>query len=163
MLLVAMLVATGTTTNANEGGRADTFHFVHQPLAGDGTITARVITQQNTGPLARAGIMIKANTEQGSPYAAIAITPGHGVLMQADFEPDIAGRATAAPVWLRLTRTGASITGYESTDGATWSVVGRATIADLPPTAQAGLFVTSPSTALRVVREGGNTVIGPRL
>ena len=36
------------TTNVNEGTplRADTFHFVHQPLAGDGSVTAHVLTQQ---------------------------------------------------------------------------------------------------------------------
>jgi ABC-type transport system involved in multi-copper enzyme maturation permease subunit len=163
MLLISMLGAAGSTTDVNQGGpvRADTFHFVHQPLAGDGTITARVVSQQRTGPLARAGIMIKSSTEQGSPYATIAITPEHGVLMQADFGPDIAGTATAPPVWLRLARSGSSVTGYESADGVTWSEVGRATLAGLPPTVQAGLFVTSPSTALRIVRQGGNTETSP--
>jgi ABC-type transport system involved in multi-copper enzyme maturation permease subunit len=163
MVLISMLAVTGSTTTANQGGPliADTFHFVHQPLDGDGSITARVITQQRTGPAARAGIMIKSDTEQRSPYASIAITPERGVLMQADFAPDVAGSVTTTPVWLRLTRAGSSVTAYESTDGATWSEVGRASVADLSRTAEVGLFVTSPSTALRIVREGGNTSSEP--
>lgn len=163
MLLISMLGATGSTTNVNAGGplHADSFHFVHRPLAGDGSITARVVTQQRTGPLARAGVMIRSSPTQGSPYAAIAITPKHGVLMQVDFGPDIAGTAGGPPVWLRLARSGASITGYESADGVTWREVGRATLAGLAPTAQVGLFVTSPSTALRIVRQGGNTETSP--
>ena len=53
------------------------------------------------------------------------------------------------------------MTGYESADGVTWREVGRATSPALPPTAEVGLFVTSPSTALRIVRQGGNTESGP--
>ena len=155
MILISMLGATGSTTTVNDGEplRAATFHFVHQPLAADGSISARVVTQQRTGPLARAGIMIKSSTEPGSPYASIARTPDRGVLMQTNFGPDIAGTATELPVWLRLTRTGTSITGYESADGITWTEVGRASL-ELPPTAQVGLFVTSPSVSVRVVRAG---------
>ncbi len=159
MLLISALGATGSTTDANEGPsrRVDVFHFVHQPLTGDGSVTAHVLTQQRTGPSARAGLMIKEGTEQGAPYVSIAVTPDRGVQMQANFESDIAGTASGAPVWLRLTRTGTSVTGYESADGATWREVGSVAVATLPPTAQVGLFVTSPSTALRIVRQGGNT------
>jgi ABC-type transport system involved in multi-copper enzyme maturation permease subunit len=163
MILLSMVGATGSTTNVNEGPplRVDTFHFVHQPLGGDGSVTAHVLTQQRTGPAARAGVMIKGSTAEGAPYASIAVTPGHGILMQADFGPDIAGSAGGAPVWLRLTRTGTTVIGYESGDGVTWRKVGSATIAALPQTAEVGLFVTSPSTALRIVRQGGSTETGP--
>jgi len=159
MLLISMLGATGSTTDVNESGpnRVDLFHFVYQPLTGDGSVTAHVLTQQRTGPLARAGLMIKGGLEPGAPYASIAVTPARGVRMQANFEPDVAGTASGAPVWLRLTRTGNSITGYSSADGTTWREVGSATVATLPQKAQVGLFVTSPPTALRIVRQGGNT------
>jgi ABC-type transport system involved in multi-copper enzyme maturation permease subunit len=162
MVAISMLAVQSATTTVNSAPLfVDTFHFVHQPLDGDGTITARVISQQPTGPMARAGIMIKSDAEPGSPYASIAITPERGVLMQADFAPDVAGRATTTPVWLRLTRAGSTVAAYESTDGVGWREIGRTTLADLASTTQVGLFVTSPSTALRVVRQGGNTESGP--
>ena len=43
-------------------------------------------------------------------------TGGHGVRMQHDYVHDVAGSATGAS-WLRLTRSGSTITGYESADG----------------------------------------------
>ena len=72
--------------------------------------------------------MIKAGTEPGASYAAIMATPDHGVRMQHDFLHDTAGRPGAAlaesPRWLRLTRTGDTVTGAESADGRRWTEVG---------------------------------------
>src|SRR5258708_7072019 len=121
----------------------DSFYFVHQPLTGNGTITARVTSltgnHANLGngpahaagmvsdtvpglmPWSKAGIIIKQNTRQGSAYAAMLATAGYGVRMQYNFIHDTAGlpgKVTAAtPRWLRLTRSGDTITGYDSTDG----------------------------------------------
>jgi ABC-type transport system involved in multi-copper enzyme maturation permease subunit len=141
---------------------SDSFYFVHQPLAGNGSITARVTsltgqiprltngagTRPGLVPWAKAGIMIKASTSQGSAYAAMTITGSHGVRMQYDFTQDVAGLpgavTAASPRWLRLTRSGDTITGYDSADGTRWAQVGTATLAGLPSTAQVGLFATSP-------------------
>jgi len=97
-------------------GAADQFHFVHLPLTGDGTVTARVGSQQGTEEWAKAGVMLKASTTAGSPYAAMMVTPGHGTRLQATFATDLAGSASAAPRWLRLTRSGNTVTGYESAE-----------------------------------------------
>jgi ABC-type transport system involved in multi-copper enzyme maturation permease subunit len=76
------------------------------------------------------------------------------VRMQYDYTHDIAGGpgavTTAAPRWLRLTRTGDTVTGAESTDGATWRTVGTARLAGLPATVEVGLFATSPQYATEV-------------
>jgi ABC-type transport system involved in multi-copper enzyme maturation permease subunit len=59
--------------------------------------------------------------------------------------PGLTGAVSAAsPRWLRLTRDGDTITGYDSADGAHWTQVGAVHLAGLPPTVQAGLFATSP-------------------
>ena len=152
------------------GGDAvsDSFTFVHRQLDGDGSITARVtsLTEQVTSPngapgpdggpaykpglvkWAKAGIIVKTNTTQGSPYAAVMATASHGVRMQYNFTHDVAGSANAVspttPQWLRLTRSGDTITGYESVDGASWTKLGVATLRGLPSSVQVGMFVTSP-------------------
>lgn len=99
-------------------------------------------------PWAKAGLIVKASTDPGSAYAAILVTPGNGVRMQSGYTRDTAGSPAAvsegSPVWLRLTRSGDTVTGSESTDGATWTEVGTATLAGLPSTVPAGMFVTSP-------------------
>ena len=103
---------------------------------------------QGLGRWSKGGLIIKANTTQGSAYAAIMVTGSHGVRMQYDYTRDIAGppgRPTArSPRWLRLTRAGDTITGYASADGTHWTQVGTAVLAGLPATIQAGLFATSP-------------------
>jgi hypothetical protein len=39
-------------------GSTDEFHYVHQPLNGDGRITARLTSQDDTNPWAKAGVMV---------------------------------------------------------------------------------------------------------
>jgi ABC-type transport system involved in multi-copper enzyme maturation permease subunit len=139
----------------------DEFYFVRQPLAGNGSITAQVTSvtgrpaEQGPGPApsllepwSKAGIIIKDGTRQGSAYAAMMVTGGNGVRMQWNYTRDTAGLpgavSAASPRWLRLTRDGRTITGYDSADGTHWTRAGTITLAGLPSTVQAGLFVTSP-------------------
>jgi ABC-type transport system involved in multi-copper enzyme maturation permease subunit len=157
-----VVVGQGCAAPIGPGGEAvsDSFYFAHRPLAGNGSITARVTALTLPGgtgparlqPWSKTGIIIKASTRPGSAYAAMLVTPGHGVRMQYDFTGDIAGRpgavSPAAPRWLRLTRSGGAITGYDSADGAHWTRVGTVHLAGLPATAQAGLFATTPGTSV---------------
>jgi ABC-type transport system involved in multi-copper enzyme maturation permease subunit len=129
----------------------DSFYFVRRPLAGDGSITARVTSLTGTAglqPWSKAGILIKAGTRPGSAYAAMLVTGTHGVRMQYDFTGDTAGLpdpvSRASPRWLRLTRYGGTLTGYDSADGSHWVKVGTARLPRLPATVQAGLFAASP-------------------
>ncbi|HEX3513120.1 MAG TPA: ABC transporter permease subunit [Trebonia sp.] len=160
------------------GGEAvsDTYTFMSQPLAGDGTLTARVASlsggytslsptlssglgesskvqpgsQLHPGlaPWAKAGIILEPDTNQGTDYAAVMVTGSHGVQMQDDYTHDSPGLVGAvgapSPRWLRLTRAGDVITGYDSTDGTHWTKIGTARLTGLPHMVQVGLFVTSP-------------------
>jgi ABC-type transport system involved in multi-copper enzyme maturation permease subunit len=156
------------------GGEAvtDSFYFVHQPLASSGSITARVTSLTGLLPTAsggrvrvgqgprsgmhpglepwsKAGLIIKASTRPGSAYAAMMVTGRHGVRMQYDYTQDVAGLpgavTAASPRWLRLTRIGDAVTGYDSADGRHWTLVGTAVMPGLPSSVQAGLFATSPA------------------
>ncbi|HEY3606768.1 MAG TPA: ABC transporter permease subunit [Pseudonocardiaceae bacterium] len=157
----------------------DSFYFVHQPLTGDGTISARVTSltglyapggtrQAGVGtagmrpgvqPWTKAGIIVKDGTRQGSQYAAVMVTGGNGVRMQSNYIHDTAG--TAGP-WLRLTRTGDTLTGYSSVNGTQWTRIGAASLSGLPSTVQIGLFVTSPGyTVITQSFGGGSSRGGP--
>jgi ABC-type transport system involved in multi-copper enzyme maturation permease subunit len=154
------------------GGEAvtDSYYFVRQPLAGNGSITVRVTSltglhgggggpraagsnplagmSKGVVPWAKAGLILTSSTKPGSAYAAMMVTGGHGVRMEYDFIHDTAGLpgsvTAASPRWLRLTRSGDTITGYDSADGRHWSLVGTAQLTGLPATVQAGMFATSP-------------------
>jgi ABC-type transport system involved in multi-copper enzyme maturation permease subunit len=157
---------------ARRRGVTDSFYFVHQPLAGNGSITARVTSLTGLLPTAsngrvragqgpqsgmhpglepwsKAGIIIKASIREGSAYAAMMITGRHGVRMQYDYTQDVAGLpgavTAASPRWLRLTRAGDTVTGYDSADGRHWTLVGTAVLPGLSSTVPAGLFATSPT------------------
>lgn len=169
----------GSSVAVGPGGVAvlDSFYLVHQSLSGNGSITAKVTAPTGMGllpkpkpgspilpktqPWAKAGIIIKTSTAAGSAYAAVMLTGSHGVRMQYDYTHDVAGPGgKAAPLWLRLTRSGPSLTGYESADGTHWTKIGTATLPDLPATVQGGMFVASP--AAQVVNEsfGGGDNMG---
>src|SRR5262249_21597672 len=139
-VLAGLLAASGTRTSCRgPGGQGcppvpvgpggepvtDKFTFAHQSLTGNGSITARataltgIITYPQSSsnaivpgvePWAKAGIIIKENTSQGSAYAAVMVTGRHGVRMQYNYTHDVAGPAggvsAPSPRWLRLTRSG---------------------------------------------------------
>ena len=160
------------------GGQAvtDQFYFVRQPLAGHGSITVRVPSltglypngnaaagspmSRGLQPWSKAGVIITAGTRPGSAYAAMMVTGSHGVRMQDDYTHDTAGLpgavSAASPRWLRLTRAGDTLTGYDSADGTHWTQVGTARLAGLPATVQAGLFATSPAHSTVVSKSFGS-------
>ncbi|MFI1521106.1 hypothetical protein [Kitasatospora cineracea] len=163
----------------------DSFYFVHRAVTGDGGITVPVTaltgvladpagpdtasagtaggrdrTTPGVTPWSKAGILVKQSLDQGSPYAAMMVTGAHGVRMQHDFTHDRAGPAGSPsadePRWLRLVRTGGTVTGYASADGARWTEVGTARLPGSATTVQVGLFVAAPA-AVRASGGGGSS------
>ncbi len=149
---------------------ADTYELVAKRLTGDGTITARITSLVGriwAGPVnqapsaadtrpgltgwAKGGLVVTPSPKQGAAYAALLATGGYGVRFQYDYTHDQAGlpglTSLTAPRWLRLTRTGATVTGYDSRNGTSWHRVGSAQLAGLPRTVYVGLFATSPTTS----------------
>jgi hypothetical protein len=161
---------------------SDSFYFVRQPLTGNGSITTRVTSltgehavltgrpvQVGNGPglepglvpWSKAGIIIKQSPRPGSAYAAMMVTGSNGVRMQDNYTQDIAGMpgkvSAVHPRWLRLTRSGDTITGYDSADGAHWTLIGTARLTRLPATVQVGMFATSPNYVVTQNSFGGSS------
>lgn len=128
-------------------GTRDGFHFVHRELVGDGTIIARVVSQENTHEWAKAGVMIRENLSADARHAMMVTTPGNGLAAEGRARaggPSFngPGQAGAAPIWVRLTRRGNLFLFLWSEDGVTWHEQHRRTLA-LPARTRAGLCVTS--------------------
>lgn len=143
--------ASGTFTVAGSGadiwGTADAFHYVSQPLSGDGQIVARVTSLQNTHTYAKAGIMIRASMTAESPHVILDVRPGGGIEFMRRGSAGgstsyLAGGSQSPPAWLKLVRSGSTITGYVSANGSTWNQVGSTSLA-LGSTPSVGLAVTS--------------------
>jgi ABC-type transport system involved in multi-copper enzyme maturation permease subunit len=160
-LLSMLLAKVAVGTDANSAPQySDRFSFVHQRLDGDGVVTARVASQQRSHEWAKAGLIVKQSLEAGSPYAAVMVTPNHGVRFESDFDTQAAGTPGAAPRWLRLSRAGPVVTAEESADGATWRRVGSARLGGLPRQVEVGLFVTSPDVVVTEKVAGGSSTGG---
>jgi hypothetical protein len=146
---------------------ADSYEYLTKPLTGNGSITVQVASLRglvSTNPVnvapslsatrpglagwAKAGLLLTSSVRQGSPYAAVMATASHGIRFQYDYTHDRAGLPGAvsatSPRWVRLTRTGDTVTGYDSIDGTSWHTIDAARLSGLPATVDVGLFVTSP-------------------
>jgi len=128
----------------------DQFHYVWQPLAGDGSLSARVIAQSNTDPWAKAGVMLRQTTDPAAGFYALFITPGNGIVV--DYRADQGSTAIqaapalsgATPAYLKVARVGSTFSAYTSNDGTTWSLVPGSTLTlNLSGSLLAGLAVTA--------------------
>ncbi len=126
-------VYTVKGAGADVWGTADAFNFAYVPLNGNGQIVARVASVQNTNSYAKAGIMIRETTAANASGVTLDVKPGGGVEFLARTSTGgstsyVAGTTGSAPIWLKLVRSGTTITGYTSPDGATWTAVANVTV-----------------------------------
>ncbi len=129
---------------------SDGFHFVYQSITGDVELVARVVSQGNTDPWAKAGLMVRESLESNAANAFVTVTPRNGVRFQrrsrAGYSTaSLRGSPSGAPIWLKLVRTGSRVAGYESADGSNWQRVYEGSL-NIDATAYVGLAVSSHDT-----------------
>jgi outer membrane protein assembly factor BamB len=135
-------------------GTSDSFHYVWQTMAADGTVSSQVVSQTVTDPYAKAGVMIRASSDPGSPYYAVYVTAGNGIVVQSR---DAVGDNAIQPasissgtglVYLQITRTGTTFSAATSTDGVTWTPIPGSSLIlpNLSGAVLEGLAVTSHNT-----------------
>jgi len=144
-----------TGAGADIWGNSDQFTYAYKSLDGDGTITARVVgIGPGTSTWAKGGVMIRDRLDGGSTHAMMVLTAntdgaaGNGASFQYRSALDgtssnvDSGSLIVAPYWVKIERTGDTLTGYVSADGKTWSQMGTTMIAMEAPV-YIGLCVTS--------------------
>jgi hypothetical protein len=132
-------------------GTFDQFHYVDQPLGGNGngTLIARVTSQTNTSSNAKAGIMIKQSTTAGSNYLLISVGPNGIVKAQYNFNGSVQAVSTYSfpNVWMKLVSLNGTVTVYISGDGTNWNPLLAKSLSSLTPPitipATIGLFECS--------------------
>ena len=144
-----------TVTGAGAGitGSADACNFVYQAASGDCSITFRVQSLTNTGANAKVGVMIRETLAANAMAAGVWVTPGSGIQFT---RRSSTGGSTAitsstgkvAPYWVRLIRSGNNFKAYMSTNGTTWTQLGKNNISiAMAANTYIGLAVSSGSTA----------------
>jgi len=158
-------VFTVKGAGADIWGSADGFQSVSQPLSGDVQVIARVASVQNTNTYAKAGIMLRNSTAAGAAHVILDLRPNGSVefMTRSTANGDttwLASTTQPAPAWLKLTRSGSTVNGYVSANGATWTQIGTASLA-FGPSPIAALIVTSHDTTQLNTSTFDNVSAGP--
>lgn len=151
------ITGTGADVWGGSPQHDDQYGAIYQAAAAGSAavITAHVDSQSNTNPWAKAGIMLRnsiAGAGSSAGYAIVAVTPGNGVVLEWDsngdgyLDSEARTVGVAAPVWLRLARSGTSVTAYYSTNGTSWNQIGTAPLSGSSGTEDVGMFSLSHDT-----------------
>jgi len=116
---------------------ADAFHYLYQPMNGDGQIVARVLGLQGVNSYAKAGVMIRETPRCQFPNVMAWTTLSRGTYLHWRLETGGVSGETAGSTDL-CRRIGSSwcargtgLGGYSSPDGTNWTLVGSETIGGL--------------------------------
>jgi phosphatidylserine/phosphatidylglycerophosphate/cardiolipin synthase-like enzyme len=141
---------------ADVWGSADAFHYAYQTLSGNGQIVARVASVENVNSWTKAGVMIRSSLAANAQFAYMIVSAGKGTAFQyrtatGGSAASITGTGAGAPTWVKLVRSGNTITASQSTNGTSWTTIGSVSIA-MGTTVNIGLAVSShvsstPATA----------------
>jgi RHS repeat-associated protein len=134
-------------------GTADALHFVYQPLAGDGSLVARVVSIQGTS--SQAGVMIR---ETLTPGATMADSVELNNYVYFQYRPTTSGNETTnqsipgtLPYWVQVVRSGNTFTAFTSPDGLYWTQLGTSETVDMAENVYIGLVATTQQSGLATV------------
>ena len=156
-------VFTLTASGADIESTADEFHYVYQPLSGDGTIQARVSSILNTNPWAKGGVMIRESLAANSRHAMMVLTPATASRFSAGSRPAGPRSTPPGPPWRLPTGSRSCAAGARSQatappDGVTWTLVGSDTVS-MGASAFIGLPLTSHNDSLLCTAEIDNVMV----
>src|SRR5712692_9100478 len=147
--------ANGTFTVAGAGlgtffTNSDGFHFAYQPLSGDGTMVARVVSLQGSSA-AQAGIMIRDTLNAGANHVYLFNYSSTTYMTErtstgASSTYQSLGSGTL-PNWIRLARSGNVFTMYGSPDGVNWVQLGTSQTVSMAQNVYVGLAVSNRTTS----------------
>ena len=149
-----------TIAGAGQGftGTDDSAYFLSRPLPKESALTASLTAQRDGHPLSAAGLMIRRSLDPDAAFVFVGNTVGRGLVFR--YRTDPGGPVTEffntdgqPRAWLRLIRSGDSVSAWGSNDGVDWTHVHNATFSAWPAEVHGGLTVTSSDpTALNVAR-----------
>jgi hypothetical protein len=114
-------------------GGNDQFAFLSRETGNNSSISARIISQSNSDPWAKTGLMFRESISSNSRFVMISVTPFNGISLQ--WRDTVGGsclkqdfKAVTLPSFLKLSRKGSTFSAYKSADGIQWELLGDVTI-----------------------------------
>jgi hypothetical protein len=140
--------SNGTFTVNGSGqqiwGTGDSFNFAYQPLSGDGSIVARVVSLSAS---ASAGLMIRETLNVSSTNIYPSFYQQN---IYMNYRPSTGGSTSQAgaggatfPYWVKAVRSGSTFSGYTSLDGVNWVPIGSSQTISMAQNVYIGLAVCS--------------------
>jgi hypothetical protein len=147
---------TMTASGTDIWDTADEFRYAFKQLSGAGSITAKVLSVDNTNAWAKAGVMIRETLDPSSKHALMDITPGNGASFQVrtavgDTSFQMSQAGITAPYWVKLERDASgTFSGSYSANGVNWQQVEGTTPVQIPMSQNVyiGLAQTSHSAGV---------------
>lgn len=139
-----------TYTVQGTGDGNNGFSLVYTSTTGNNEIEARLVSQSSTSAYAFAGLQMTDSVNAGNTagMVIIGVQPGLGLAFYCRSDggswTGTYGPAIYSNVYLRLVRSGTTVSGYYSTDGSNWTLLNSYTASFIMPTPYyAGFFVDS--------------------
>jgi hypothetical protein len=148
-------------------GSADAFHFVYQPLTGDGTMVARVVSLQGGSGFVSAGVMIRESLGAGSTNAETADWGAYGRIyfdlraVTGGSTSQVGSVNVSLPYWVKVSRSGSTFSSYTSTDGVSWVPLGSSQSISMAQNVEVGLAVNSGITSTLATATFDNVSVTP--
>jgi hypothetical protein len=159
----------GTFSVAGAGtlsGTSDQFRFVYQPIVGDGEIRACISSAQITGTNGCVGVMIREALTPGSLYAFMGVAADWSCISKRRKSTSAgtysikSGMAGPSRAWVRVMRSGSTLTCLKSTDGVNWTQVTSGKLS-MATSSYLGLAVASGNPAVLNTSTFTNVVAVP--
>ncbi len=173
---IGTVAATGGATFANGvwtidgagnlSGSADNFRFVYQSLSGDGEIACQISSVEKTGGTGCIGVMIRENLTGGSRYALMGMNANgqwraqRRTATSGSTAISKSGQASPPAAWVRLVRSGDTLSSYKSSDGTNWTLVNSSTVT-MASNIYLGLAVASGSSTVLNTSVFSNVTVVP--
>lgn len=128
----------------------DNLGFAQTTAAGNVEIEAQLTSQSSTASGAISGLMLRESDVQLGSMASIGVTVAGNIAFRYRLGGNtgfVPGPAATLPVYLKLKRSGDTISGLYSTDNIVWNTVGSFTVSPvMAPKFNAGFFGYSANT-----------------
>jgi uncharacterized repeat protein (TIGR03806 family) len=142
---------------------ADSFHFVYQQITGDGQIVAHLARLDQIDTWTKGGVMIRETLAPDARNAFMLVSSGNGTVLQGrsatgGASANIMGSNVTPPYWVKLVRSGNTFSGYDSSDGVSWHLVGTESIT-MASAVYVGMAVTAHNNSAQTTASFDNVQV----
>lgn len=160
----------GTFTQSGSGiigSTSSKMRFTYQTLSGDGEIIARISALQNTGNSSRVGVMIRESLAANSREIFMGMSGSNAYQWTTrtstggSTTTKSSSTGTVPNTWVRLVRSGTTITAFKSTNGTSWTSVGSTSKTSFGTNCYIGIAVGSGSDTILNTSQFSNITVVP--